>query len=194
MTLDDSAEHDNQRPALRVVRDAHRPSISAAEAGRQIGRSRFWVTEQIQNGGLDGYGVKGPHRTRWYVYSDALPDAQGTSGRIAAGSRRATPEVMQIATELLDALYEERRHRVDAFGLVHGALDEMTRAFVAAREGATEDAGDQAVEAQDTAAQGRVADVEAQRAADKTNRLLNQLTIQLSRSAHVDGVAHDDTG
>jgi hypothetical protein len=185
MTL--NAGHEPQalaRPVLRAVRDARRPSVSSVEAANRFGKSRGWVTEQIQNGGIDGYGIKGPHRTRWYVYVDALP-----AGVPATADWPSSLQSASLPTHLLDRLvallHEERRLRIESFAAVQGALDDMAEAAEAAAVGDTETYQERAAGAAEIAAKARRDDSAASLRANDLDRTLYALTRRLPADVRV---------
>jgi hypothetical protein len=115
--------------------------------------SRYYITELVRRGDLDGYGVRRHEgaRIRWYVYEDALPRAAEGSASVRSSFH---PQ------ELLKHLYEARKHSLLAREKRGSAHQELL------------DIGDQLVEAV-----GAVTDGDNSRAIDlllKAQRSLNE--------------------
>jgi hypothetical protein len=124
--------------------------------------SRYYITELVRRGELDGYGVRRHEggRVRWYVYEDALPRAaaEGTAGVPARSDAR----------QLLKHLHEARKHS-------HLACDIGSKA----QQGLL-DVGDQLLDAVGAAKEGddsRVIDLllKAHRALNEEGRRLSKL-------------------
>jgi hypothetical protein len=56
-----------------------RPTVPAAVAAEILDCSRYYVSELIRQGELDGFGIRKEDsaRTRWYVFKDSLPGESG---------------------------------------------------------------------------------------------------------------------
>jgi uncharacterized coiled-coil protein SlyX len=73
MTTLDSPDDDVVRlDLLRVTHDPKRPAVDTGEAAAALGISRQAVLQAIRRGSLEGYGIPGAARTRWFVYRSAL--------------------------------------------------------------------------------------------------------------------------
>jgi hypothetical protein len=115
--MDANAAHVEPWPVFGSEPDPDRPSIPAAAAAKYYKKSRFYVTELIKQGEIQGFGVQKDEsgRIRWYVYEDDLPHEQhmeddGTSIRM-----------QELLRHVLDARDHARDGRA-ARGLAHEAL------------------------------------------------------------------------
>ncbi|MFL6161904.1 MAG: hypothetical protein ACJ74U_06710 [Jatrophihabitantaceae bacterium] len=73
MATFDSADEDVVRlDLLRSTHDPKRPAVDTGEAAAALGISRQAVVQGIQRGSIEGYGIPGAARTRWFVYRGAL--------------------------------------------------------------------------------------------------------------------------
>lgn len=98
---------------LRPGHNPARPAVDTAEAASQLKITRQAVVQAIQRGSLDGYGIPGPQRVRWWVYRDALEH------------RMADPDLRERYEDLL------RRHRtlqVEA-AVLQETLEQRNRAY-----------------------------------------------------------------
>lgn len=111
-------EPDSSRPLLRTGHDPERPAVDSSQAAAALGISRQAVREAIRRRTLDGYGVPGPQRVRWWVYRDALE------------RRRSQPELAERYQEL------ERRHKAlqDEVAALQEAMERRERAYRLLRE------------------------------------------------------------
>jgi biotin operon repressor len=57
---------------IKLAHDPRRPALSTADAADRLGMSRQAVVQAIQRGTIEGYGIAGDSRTRWYVPLDVV--------------------------------------------------------------------------------------------------------------------------
>ena len=123
------------RPVIRSEPDTSRPAVSTTVAATRFRLSRFYVSELVRRGKIEGYGVRRHERgrTRWYVYADALPDEPDSNDRVLAAGYE-----QQLLKHLLDARKHSRLARNErgcAQRQLVDVLDGMTAALRAAGEG-----------------------------------------------------------
>jgi len=84
------------------------------------GMSRQAVVQAIQRGSLAGYGIRGPQRTRWFVYRDAVESSGSREEvlreRIVALERRCEEleNALTSTREISEAREKSRRLLEDA--------------------------------------------------------------------------------
>ena len=120
---------------LRPEPDASRPAVSTAVAAARKQVSRYYISELVRQGKLDGYGVRRREggRIRWYVYEDALPPAVEDTERV---------RLSFDTRELLGHLRDVRKYSLlarDERGSAHRRLldvvDQLINAVQAAKDG-----------------------------------------------------------
>lgn len=73
--MDMDADSTSAIPVFSTEPDPNRASVPAAVAAKYFQKSRYYVTELIKHGDIEGYGIQKERdgRIRWFVYEDAIP-------------------------------------------------------------------------------------------------------------------------
>lgn len=129
--MDASSARFARAPVFASNPSPHRPAVTTAVAAEHLGMSRYYVSELVRRGEIDGYGIRRNEgsRVRWFVYKDTL------SGE-PAGVSDSYGHSAELAHHLLDArglarCEREARTRAEAimteaFDLMNEALNAMT--------------------------------------------------------------------
>ena len=110
--LDEQDEADDGVVQIRKAHDPRRPALNTADTATRLGITRQAVTQAVHRGSLEGYGIAGESRTRWFVYEDAV-EAREASGAGVKGElarlRERNRELEDGMATLLESI-ERRRH------------------------------------------------------------------------------------
>jgi hypothetical protein len=133
--VDANAGQTAWEPVLRSEPDATRKAVSTSVAADRYKLSRFYVAKLVQQGKIDGYGVRRHEgsRTRWYVYADALPDGPEATDSACSSSREQ--ELLKCLLDAREHSRLARRERDQAERLLTNAFDAMADALRATHEG-----------------------------------------------------------
>lgn len=122
---------------LRPGHDPERLAVDTSQASAELGITRQAVVQAIQRGALDGYGIAGPQRVRWWVYRDALerrksgPELEERYNALEGRHKALQDEVaaFQEAMERRERAYrllrESDEHLVSAVAVLRRAFAEL---------------------------------------------------------------------
>jgi hypothetical protein len=110
----DRATEAQADPPTRLAHDPTRAAVSSVQAGKRLGCGKDTVVRRIKTRALDGYGIRGSDRTRWYVFEEELPPgpASGQSNvdyRAEAAAYRSALVMVIASNDLRDEAAQERR-------------------------------------------------------------------------------------
>lgn len=91
----DESEEPKSSPVYAFQPNPDRPAVSAAVAAQYFQKSRYYVTELIKQGEIEGYGIQKDKagRVRWYVYEDTIPSFEPDS---SADARRLLSRLLEM--------------------------------------------------------------------------------------------------
>lgn len=112
--LDSSDDEVVRLDLLRSTHDPKRPAVDTGEAAAALGISRQAVLQAIRRGSIEGYGIPGAARTRWFVYRSALQqrldaDTDPELRRQLAESQAARRLLEQQVTQARKIIVQLRR-------------------------------------------------------------------------------------
>jgi hypothetical protein len=105
---------------IKTAHDPRRPAMSTAEAADRLGMSRQAVAQAIQRGTIEGYGIAGDSRTRWFVPIDVVKARERVDVNEELKRLRDRNRVLEDALAVMRNANENRR-RADA--LLREALE-----------------------------------------------------------------------
>jgi hypothetical protein len=117
-------------PVFSSEPDPDRPSVPAAVAAKYFQKSRYYLTELIRQGEIEGYGIQKEKdgRTRWFVYEDAIPrEPDSENGDPGSYWQRLLVHVLD-ARELSRSGREARAHAGELLLDVVSVMSEVAQA------------------------------------------------------------------
>lgn len=113
---------------MQEKHDPRRPSLSTAQAADRLGMSRQAVVQAIHRGAIEGYGIAGDSRTRWFVPIDVVEAREAAAGGIHGELARLRARNRQLE-EAMATLREagEHKNRAEVHMLESRTLDRQAR-------------------------------------------------------------------
>lgn len=130
----DASTARTMEPVFAHNPDRSRPAIPTAAAAERLNLSRYYVSELVRLGKIDGYGIRRHEggRTRWFVYEDALADKPDHS---ASASSALPAEIVEALTDTQILATDGRAARRVVEDLLLAVIGLMSEAIGAIQDG-----------------------------------------------------------